>query len=56
MYAQRSITHISRQIIENTITNVYYITNIITLSSHKYSGNIKITLSQKLYSTGTSTG
>ena len=38
MCAQRSVTHISRQIINSIITNVYYITNRIELS-HKYSGN-----------------
>ena len=41
MYVQRSVTHISRQIINSIITNVYYITNNKTESSHKYSGSIK---------------
>ena len=37
MCAQRSVTHISRQIMNSIITNVYYITNKTELS-HKYSG------------------
>ena len=40
MCAQRSVTHISRQIMNSIITNVYYITNMTELS-HKYSGNNK---------------
>ena len=39
MCAQRSVTHISRQIINSIITSVYYITNK-TESSHKCSGSI----------------
>ena len=41
MCAQRSITHISRQIINSIIISVYYITNNKTESSHKCSGSIK---------------
>ena len=40
MCAQRSVTHISRQIMNSVITSVYYITNK-TESSHKCSGSIK---------------
>ena len=42
MCAQRSVTHISRQIVNSIISNVYYIMNKIELL-HKYStNNIKI--------------
>ena len=41
MCAQRSVTHISRQIIDSIITRVYYITYNKTESSHKCSGSIK---------------
>ena len=48
MCAQRSVTHISRQIMNSIITNVYYITNKTELS-HKYSGNNKISLAEALF-------
>ena len=48
MCAQRSITHISRQIIKSIITSVYYITNK-TESSHKCSGNKEISLMEAPY-------
>ena len=39
MCAQRSVTHISQQIMNSIITSVYYITHRTELS-HKYGGNI----------------
>ena len=46
MCAQRSVTHISRQIINSIITSVYYITNNKTKSSHKCSRSIKEKISR----------
>ena len=48
MCAQRSVTHIGRQIMSSIITNVYYITNK-TKSSHKCSGNSKRSLAEALF-------
>ena len=48
MCAQRSVTHISRQILNSIITNVYYITNK-TEFSHKGSGSKKISLAEGPY-------
>ena len=45
MCAQRSVTHISRQIMNSIITSVYYITNKIELS-HKYNGSNKRSLAE----------
>ena len=44
MCAQRSVTHISEQIMNSIITSVYYITNIKTKSSHRYSESNKRSL------------
>ena len=40
MCVYRSVTHISRQIMNSIIRSVYYITNIKTESSHRYNGSI----------------
>ena len=48
MCAQRSVTHISQQIMNNIITSVYYIINK-TEFSHKGSGSKKISLAEGPY-------
>ena len=45
MCAQRSVAHISRQIMNSIITSVYYITNKTELS-HKCSGSKKRSLAE----------
>ena len=48
MCAQRSVTHISQQIMNSIITSVYYIMNK-TESSHKCSESKKRSLAEALY-------
>ena len=46
MCAQRSVTHISQQIMNSIITSVYYIMNTKTKSSQRYNGSNKRSLAE----------